>query len=336
MRSTVDHNHATSGSLGILLVNLGTPEAPTASAVRKYLSEFLSDPRVVDKPRWLWWCILHGIILRIRPGRSAKNYQKIWADAGSPLLVISKKLANALQQQLASKLDTPVQVELAMRYGQPSIQQAVDALYAGSITQLLILPLYPQFSVSTTASIFDSIADCFRKKQFIPALRFINHYHDHDAYIESLANTIRESQQKHGQPDKLIFSFHGLPKHFIKKGDPYYDECQTTTRLVTEKLQLADDRWQLTFQSRMGTEQWLSPYTDKTLQDLAQQGCKHVHIICPGFAADCLETLEEIDMQNRGIFLSAGGEHYHYIPALNDSPAHINMLAMLVKQNIDS
>lgn len=327
-------NHATPFKTGILLVNLGTPEAPTASAVRRYLDEFLSDPRVVDKPRWLWWLILHGIILRIRPHKAAHAYRQIWTEQGSPLLTISQQQTNKLQGFLDLKQDN-ISVALGMRYGKPSIKQALDSLKQDNVSKIIILPLYPQYSATTTASIFDAAAKALESWRFLPNIEFINHYHDKPQYIKALADSIRVSWRQQAQPEKLLLSFHGLPKTYLAAGDPYFCECQKTARLLAEELELNHEQWAISFQSRMGVEQWLTPYTDKTLLQWAEQGIKNVHVVCPGFSADCLETLEEINMQNRKIFMDAGGENYHYIPALNDSDGHIEMMASLVKPQID-
>jgi ferrochelatase len=321
------YKHGSQEKLGILLVNLGSPDAPTTSAVRRYLAEFLWDARVVDTPRWLWWLILHGIILRIRPRRSAKAYRKIWTDQGSPLVAISRLQTQAVEKDLQKKFRGHVAVDLAMRYGKPSIQDGLNALRRAGTRRLLILPLYPQYSATTTASVFDEVTHILRSWRWLPDLRFINDYHDHPKYIKALANSIRSQWQNGSRGDKLLFSFHGVPQRYIDKGDPYFCHCQKTARLVAEQLELDDNAWQVVFQSRFGREPWLQPYCDKTLQQLADEGCKNVDIICPGFSADCLETLEEINMQNRELFINAGGENLQYIPALNESPEHINALS---------
>ncbi|MEO5573322.1 MAG: ferrochelatase [Gammaproteobacteria bacterium] len=325
--------HNTQPATGILITNLGTPDAPTRQALQRYLGEFLWDPRVVDSPRLLWWLILHGIILRIRPARSARSYQKVWTDQGSPLLAISKRQAEALQRTLETKFNGPVVVALGMRYGNPSIASALEQLRAANVRRLLVLPLYPQYSASTTASTFDAVADVLKTWRWLPELRMINHYHDDPAYISILATSIQEYWQVHGKSERLLFSFHGLPKRYLLLGDPYHCECHKTARLVAQHLQLPDESWQLTFQSRFGREEWLKPYTDHTLQEWAKAGVKSVDVICPGFSADCLETLEEVAMENREFFVKAGGQSYHYIPALNDRPDHIQMIAGLVENH---
>jgi len=313
---------------GVLLTNLGTPEAPTAAALRRYLAEFLSDVRVVNRPRWLWLPILHGVILRLRPRRSAHAYKKIWTDEGSPLLVYARRQQAGLQQRLPAH----VPVVLAMRYGQPSITAGLEQLRAAGVTQVLILPLYPQYSVSTTASTFDAVAQAWRHWQHLPELRMVMDYHDQDIYIQALANSVRDYWHQHGRGDRLLLSFHGTPQAMREAGDPYYDQCQTTARLLAQQLQLSTEQCQLTFQSRFGPEAWLQPYTDKTLEALPAAGVGRVDVLCPGFSADCLETLEENAMVNRDVFIQAGGREFHYIPALNDRDDHFAMLEGLVRQ----
>ena len=318
---------------GILLTNLGTPDAATPAAVRRYLSEFLFDPRIVEAPRWLWWLALHGVILRIRPRPVARAYQKVWTEQGSPLLSISKKQQVLLEQAIAPHFKSRVKVELAMRYGTPSISSALRNLKQANAQRILILPLYPQYSATTTASTFDAVADELKSWRWIPELRMIQHYHDHDFYINALVNTISAHRQQHGDAEKLLFSFHGLPQRYLDQGDPYFCECHKTARLVAEKLALNENQWALAFQSRFGREEWLKPYADKTLIKWAEEGIKSVQVCCPGFSADCLETLEEIKVENRDYFLNAGGERFEYIPALNDSADHIGMMGQLVKQH---
>lgn len=326
-----DYKHDSPSCTGVLITNLGTPDAPTAAALRIYLAEFLSDPRVIEVPKFIWWFVLHGIILRTRPAKSAEAYEKIWTDNGSPLLDISLKQQAAIQKELAKQFKGPVTVELAMRYGNPSIQSGLEKLQQANAKRVLILPLYPQYSAATTASTFDAVADVLKTWRWLPEIRMISHYHDAPNYIDALADSINKHWQKNGKPEKLLFSFHGIPKHYFEAGDPYYCECHKTARLVAETLELNEDEWMLTFQSRFGPREWLQPYTDITLKELGANGTKHVQIICPGFSADCLETLEEIDMQNRAFFTEAGGEEYSYIPALNDSEDHIDVLCKLIQ-----
>ncbi|MHC8440826.1 MAG: ferrochelatase [Candidatus Eutrophobiaceae bacterium] len=325
------NSHEKPSCTGILLSNLGTPDAADTRSVRRYLAEFLSDPRVIEVPRPIWWLILHGIILRIRPARSAKAYRKVWTEEGSPLLAISRRQAAALQAQLDGEGEPGcLRVELGMRYGRPSIASALEKLRQANAQRILVLPLYPQYSAATTATAFDAVADTLRTWRALPELRMVSHYHDHHGYIHALAESVKTHQARHGKPERLIFSFHGLPEHYFLAGDPYHCECHKTARLVAEALQLEKDDWQVTFQSRFGPRRWLQPYTDMTLKALAVQGVGHLQVICPGFSVDCLETLEEIDMQNRAFFLEAGGKTFSYIPALNDSAAHIDALRQIV------
>ena len=327
------YEHDTPCCTGILITNLGTPDNPTASAVRKYLAEFLSDSRVIELPKFLWWFILHGIILRIRPSQSAKAYKKIWTENGSPLLSISSMQVEGLKKILAKKIQGPIRIELAMRYGNPSIKSGLKKLQASNSKRILILPLYPQYSSATTGSTFDAVVDELKKWRWLPEIRMVNHYHDHPGYIDTLANSIMSYWTDNKKPQKLLFSFHGLPKHYFLAGDPYHCECHKTARLVAEKLKLNEEEWSVTFQSRFGPKEWLQPYTDTTLISLANSGIKSVNIICPGFSADCLETLEEINIQNRDFFIDAGGESFDYIPALNEHPDHLELLCNIILQH---
>lgn len=315
---------------GILLTNLGTPDAPTAQALRKYLAEFLSDPRVIEIPKLIWLCILHGIILRVRPKKSAAKYEMVWTEAGSPLLAISKRQASAIQQ----KLGDGVCVKLGMRYGNPSIPAALREFQALGIRNIIVLPLYPQYASPTTGSTFDAIAKEIKTWRWVPQLHFINNYCDEPQYIDALANSIREHIETHGQPQKIVFSYHGMPKRNLDLGDPYFCFCQKTTRLVQEKLNLRKEDYMTTFQSRFGYAEWLKPYTDETLKSFPSQGIDNVAIISPAFSADCLETLEELAVENREIFIGAGGKTYHYIAALNDRDDHIQALSSILKKYI--
>lgn len=319
---------------GVLLVNLGTPEAPTTEAVRRYLGEFLWDKRVVDAPRPLWWLILHGVILRLRPGRVAKGYQAVWTDEGSPLLAIGRRQQRALAAALEHHYGEAIPVELAMTYGSPSLREGGLRLRDAGVERILVLPLYPQFSRSTTAAVFDGLARALASCPHLPELRFVRDYHDHPAYIGALATSIRQHWEANGgEQGKLMLSYHGIPKRYAEQGDPYPRHCETTSRLVAETLGLADDDWLMSYQSRFGREEWLKPYTDETLKAWGREGIEHVDIISPAFAADCLETLEELEVENRNNFLGAGGKTYRYIPALNDRAEHIDMLVQLVEQH---
>jgi len=318
----------------VLITNLGTPDAPTPAALRKYLAEFLSDTRVIEAPELIWWFILHGVILRLRPGRSAEAYGKIWTDEGSPLLCISKKQTQAIQSALNENSDGDIHAELGMRYGNPSIRSALQRLQGLNVQKLLIFPLYPQYSAATTASTFDAVADVLKTWRRIPELRMIRNYHDDPNYIDAVVESIRIQWIHSNKPNRLLFSFHGLPKHYFTAGDPYFCECHKTARLVAEQLELNEDQWEVSFQSRFGPREWLKPYTDELLQQWGKTGIEHVQIICPGFAADCLETLEEIQMQNKEFFLTAGGKEFHYIPALNDRSFHITALCSIIDKHL--
>ncbi len=332
-KGKADSKQGSEPCAGILLVNLGTPDAPTRSALRRYLKEFLSDPRVIELPKFIWWFILNGFILNTRPGKSARAYQKIWTENGSPLLDFSLGQTSAVQAKLRSQVKGKAIVELAMRYGNPSIQSGLDNLRDQGAERLLVFPLYPQYSATTTASVFDAVADVLKTWRLLPELRVINHYNDHPAYIAALVESIRRHWAENGRADKLLFSFHGIPKHYSAAGDPYHDECDKTTRLVVEQLQLQEHEYLLAFQSRFGSKEWLQPYTDETLRQWATDGVNHVQIICPGFSSDCLETMEEINIQNRDFFLQAGGEEYSYIPALNDQADHIDAICEIILQH---
>lgn len=322
--------HGGRGKATVLLMNLGTPDAPTTGAVRCYLAEFLSDPRVVEIPKLLWMLILHGIILRVRPAKSAALYQSIWTEQGSPLMAITKAQRDKLQQSL-SDAGMAVNVDFCMRYGQPSVKETLKKLHAEGSDRLIVLPLYPQYAAPTTASAFDAMAKELTTWRYLPSLHFINSYHDHPDYIAALAESIAEDFAKHGKPKKLVLSYHGMPERNLHLGDPYYCLCQKTTRLVVERLGLAEEEYVTTFQSRFGKAKWLGPYTDATLEALGKEGVDDVAIVCPAFSADCLETLEEIEHENRAVFTQAGGKKYRYIACLNDRDDHIEMMANLVK-----
>ena len=327
------YTHGQAARVAILLCNLGTPDAPTASALRRYLGQFLSDHRVVEIPRAAWLPILHGIILRTRPAKSAAKYATVWTTEGSPLAVWTTKQATLLRGWLG-EAGHNVLVRPAMRYGNPSIASQLDALKAEGATRVLILPLYPQYSGTTTASVFDAVYTWAARTRNVPELRFVNHYHDDAGYIDALASTVRAHWKHHGPPDKLVMSFHGVPERTLHLGDPYHCESHKTARLLAERLGLQKDDWQLTFQSRFGKAKWLEPYTEPTLIEMGKAGVGRVDVICPGFTGDCLETLEEINQEAREAFLHAGGKEFHYIPCLNDSPAWITALSAIAQQHM--
>jgi ferrochelatase len=329
-----EFKHGSLAQTGILLVNLGTPEAPTAAALRTYLKEFLSDPRVVEIPKPLWWIILNGIVLNLRPKKSAKKYASIWTAEGSPLKVHTEKQLKLLKGWLGERIKSPLRIEYGMRYGRPSIADGMDKLRSSGCDRILILPLYPQYAASSTATAIDGIAQYLARARNQPALRTLKHFHDHPAYINALAANIRDYWQREGRPDMLVMSFHGLPRYTLDKGDPYHCECQKTGRLLVERLGLDKEQYRLTFQSRFGKAEWLKPYTDKTLAELGKAGIQRVDVVCPGFVADCLETLEEIAQEGRDSFLSVGGKSFHYIPALNESPAWIDALGKIALENL--
>ena len=316
---------------GVLLINLGTPSAPTTKAIRSYLREFLSDPRVIEIPRLIWLPILYGAVLPLRPRRIVDAYRSIWLPEGSPLLVHTRRQRQALGEALERRGLTSVKVEMAMCYGQPSIAAALEKLCKSGVTRLVVLPAYPQYSATTTAAAFDAVAKALGKQRFVPELRMLNGYHDDGLYIKACAESIAESRSERGSGEKLLFSFHGLPKRNITMGDPYRSQCCTTAGLIARELGLEWSEWLITFQSRFGFAEWLKPYTDESLRLLARQGVRSVDVFCPGFAADCLETIEEIGVQNRAFFLEAGGERFHRIPSLNADAGHIECLARLAE-----
>ncbi|MDB5770855.1 MAG: ferrochelatase [Burkholderia sp.] len=325
--------HGSIPKTAVLLVNLGTPDAPTTPAVRRYLRQFLSDPRVVEIPKAAWWFILHGMILPLRSRKSAEKYAAIWTKDGSPLKVHTEKQALLLRGYLGER-GHDVQVAYAMRYGNPSLPQVLDKLKADGCERILLLPAYPQYSGTTTASIGDAVFSHYAKVRNQPELRFVKHYHDHDGYVKALAKSVLAHWESNGRPDKLVMSFHGVPKRTLLLGDPYHCECQKTGRLLATELGLSAEQYAVTFQSRFGKAEWLQPYTAPTLVKLAKQGVKRVDVVCPGFTGDCLETLEEIAMEARTDFLTAGGEDFHYIPCLNESPAWIHALAEIAEQHM--
>lgn len=327
------YQHGQAPRTAVLLVNLGTPDAPTAPALRRYLAQFLSDPRVVEIPRWIWLAILHGIILRVRPAKSARKYASIWTTNGSPLKVWTERQAQALQQAFERE-QLPVLVRYAMTYGNPSIASQLDALKAEGATRVLVLPAYPQYSGTTTASAFDAVHRWSQRSRVMPEWRFVNHYHDDPGYIEALARRIESHWLTEGRGDVLVMSFHGVPERTLLLGDPYHCECHKTARLLAARLGLQPAQYKVTFQSRFGKAKWLEPYTEPSVRELARQGIQRVDVVCPGFTSDCLETLEEIAMEVREAFLTEGGQDFRYIPCLNDDPAWIQGLLGIARQHL--
>jgi ferrochelatase len=327
------HQHGQAPLTAVLLCNLGTPEAPTASAVRRYLREFLSDPRVVEIPRILWLPLLHGVILPLRSAKSAAKYASIWTPEGSPLKVWTERQAKRLQGWLGER-GHRVKVAYAMRYGTPSIASRLDALAAAGATRILVVSAYPQYSGTTTASVIDAVNAWTARQRNVPELRFVNRYHDDRGYLQALAQRIEKHWRDNGRPDHLVMSFHGVPERTLHLGDPYHCECQKTGRLLAEWLQLKPEQFTLTFQSRFGRAKWLEPYTEPTLKALAQAGKKRVDVVCPGFTSDCLETLEEIAQEGRAAFLASGGKEFHYIPCLNDEAEWIGALGNIAERHL--
>ncbi len=326
--------HGTPVKTGVLLINLGTPDAPTAKAVRPYLKEFLGDPRVVEIPKAIWWLILNGIILRVRPKKSAAKYATIWTKEGSPLRIHTEKQAALLQGYLGERCKAPLVVDFAMRYGNPSIPSVLRKLKQQNCQRILIIPMYPQYAASSTATAFDIVFDELRHMRNTPALRTIRDYHDYPGYIKALANNINEYWMKNGRPDKLVMSFHGVPRYTLEKGDPYHCECQKTARLLAQQLGLKPEQYTLSFQSRFGKAEWIKPYTTATLVELGKQNTRRVDVVCPGFVADCLETLEEIAQEGKEDFLHAGGGEFHYIPCLNENNDWMHALTDLALENL--
>jgi protoporphyrin/coproporphyrin ferrochelatase len=334
--------HGTQAHTGILLINLGTPDEPTPSAVRRYLKQFLSDPRVVEIPKFIWWFILNLIILNVRPAKSAKKYQSIWMKEGSPLRVYTEcqtqMLRGFITEKRGTRINSPLKIEFAMRYGNPSIESAIDKLKAAACDNILVLPLYPQYAASTTGSTIDELGRVLSQLRNVPGIRFVKNFHDHPAYINAIVKNVQAEWMKMGRPDfatdKLLMTFHGLPKFHLDKGDPYHCQCYKTARLIGEALGLRKDQYLVTFQSRFGGAEWLQPYTDKTLAALARQGVQRVDVICPGFAADCLETLEEIAIEAKETFLHAGGKKFNYIPIANDTEPYIDALMAVTLDNL--
>lgn len=332
MTNVSAHPSANHAKLGVLVVNLGTPAAPTPKAVRAFLNEFLSDRRVVEIPRLLWWLILRGFILPFRSPKTARSYAQIWTPQGSPLLTLSQALTDHLRARLRQELGGEVWVALGMTYGDPSVAQALRTLREQNITRLIVLPLYPQYSGSTTGAVFDRVTRELQTWRALPELHFITHYYDQADYIRALTTSVIEHWRRQ-ERNHLVFSFHGVPQKYIDKGDPYYAQCQSTAQQTAEQLQLKNGEWSIAFQSRLGRARWLQPYLDQLLKDYARRGIKRVTVVSPAFAVDCLETLEEIALRNRADFLAAGGESFNYVPALNSNVDHIDALANLIKHH---
>ncbi|HXF65760.1 MAG TPA: ferrochelatase [Burkholderiales bacterium] len=326
--------HGTEPRIGVLLVQLGTPEAPTPAAVRAYLREFLSDPRVIEIPRALWWPVLHLFVLTTRPADSARRYAQIWTSEGSPLKVHTERQTKLLRGFLGERVKLPLVVDYAMRYGSPSIAQRLAEMKALGCDRILLVPLYPQYSASTTATAVDAAAACLMRTRNQPALRTVRGFHDHPGYIAALAAGVREYWTRHGKPDVLLMSFHGLPRATLDKGDPYHCECHKTGRLLGEALGLQPAQYRVCFQSRFGRAQWLKPYTAELLAQLGRGKAGRVDVVCPGFVSDCLETLEEIAIEGKSLFLRAGGREFHYLPCLNERADWIHALADIVAQNL--
>jgi ferrochelatase len=326
--------HDSIPKIGVLLVNLGTPEAPTAAALRPYLKQFLSDPRVIEVPRVVWWPILHGLVLTSRPRKSAQKYAKIWTAEGSPLKVHTERQANLLRARLEAALRLPMVVAWAMRYGTPPVEQALAELKAQGCDRVLVVPLYPQYAASSTGSTYDAVLAAAARMRNVPELRLVKHFHDHPGYIDALAGSVRDYWMANGRPDRLVMSFHGVPRFTLERGDPYHCECQKTGRLLAEALSLQPGQYLITFQSRFGRAEWLKPYTQDTLEALGREQMRRVDVVCPGFVADCLETLEEIAIENKTAFLSSGGGEFHYIPCLNERDDWIGALASIARNHL--
>lgn len=329
-----DFEHEGPERLGVLLLNSGTPDSPAPRDVRRFLKNLLSDPRLIELPRALWLPLLHGVLLQVRPRASARKYRKVWTEQGSPLLTISEELAAGLREELARRVLAPFSVELGMLYGRPSVPQALERLRQAGARRVLVLPLFPQYSAVTTGASFDQVTGELRGWRWMPELRFVNEYHDHPAYIAALAQSLGELNSGRARRPHLLMSFHGLPQAYFDKGDPYYCKCQKTARLLAEELNLREGSWSISFQSKMGPGRWLSPYTIDRVRELARSGVDELTVVCPGFAVDCLETIEEIGVENRAAFLAAGGRSFRYQPALNARPAHARFLADLIGQHV--
>jgi ferrochelatase len=330
------YSHAAPQKIGVLLTNVGTPDAPTYRALKKYLKQFLKDPRVIELNKFFWGLILNLIVLPFRSGNSAKKYASVWTKDGSPLLTISKEQKAKLEKILEERYPNQIEVELGMGYGNPSIDSAIKSLISKNVDRLLVLPMFPQYASATTGSTFDGISNTLTKVRAVPELRFLTRYHDEPGYINALVESIKRVWDKDGEPDKLVISFHGIPKRYFYNGDPYHCYCRKTARLIVEQMGLSKDKYVVTFQSLFGKEEWLKPYTVEVMEQLAKEGVKKLDVICPGFSADCLETIEEIEVENKEAFIHHGGEQFRYIPALNADPLFIEFLANFVERNLFS
>ncbi|MGI9213288.1 MAG: ferrochelatase [Methylococcaceae bacterium] len=328
------NEHSSQDRWGILLVNLGTPDAPTPAAVKRYLGEFLSDSRVVEIPKPVWWMILNLFILPFRSHKSAHAYASIWTESGSPLMVLSQNLTKAVAERLAGRYGDRVHVDLAMCYGSRSIPAQMAHLRTLGVSRFLLLPLYPQYSSASTGAVFDAMAKALLRWRHVPEIHYIDHYHAHPAYIQAISQQVKTFWSEQGRGPFLLMSFHGLPEVSRSQGDPYHDQCITTARLLAEALELGEHEWQVCFQSRFGPARWLQPYCIDVLKAMPERGIKEVDLVCPGFAVDCLETLEEIAITNKEEFMAAGGTQYRYIPALNDAPAHVDLMEQLVMPHL--
>ena len=332
--SSPDFHRDGAERIGILLVNSGTPASPAPRDVRKFLAGLLGDPRVVELPRALWLPILHGLILPIRPYRSARKYRKIWSKAGSPLLALSEELRTELIGTLAQRMLAPLSIELGMMYGgAPTVPQALTRLRESGAQRILVVPLFPQYCGATTGAAYDQVNAELRRWRWLPELRYVAEYHDYPGYIDSLRASVAQHWEKHGRTQHLLMSFHGIPERYFHKGDPYFCKCQKTARLLADELLMKDNEWSVSFQSRFGKDTWLKPYTSTVLNEMPARGTRSVTVVCPGFAVDCLETLEEIEMENRDVFMAAGGEQFQYVPALNARPEHARFLSDLIARH---
>jgi ferrochelatase len=332
--SSPDFHRDGAERIGILLVNSGTPASPAPKDVRKFLAGLLGDPRVVELPRALWLPILHGLILPFRPRRSARKYRKIWSRAGSPLLALSEELRSELIGTLAQRMLAPLSIELAMLYGgDPNVPQALTKLRESGAQRILVVPLFPQYCGATTGAVYDRVNAELRRWRWLPELRYVAEYHDYPGYVDGLRASVTQHWETHGRTQHLLISFHGIPERYFHKGDPYFCKCQKTARLLADELMLKDTEWSVSFQSRFGADAWLKPYTSTVLDEMPGRGTRRVTVVCPGFAVDCLETLEEIEMENREVFMAAGGEQFQYVPALNARPEHARFLADLIARH---